>query len=60
MRQDGEELKLIRMGATGRVVDELQGALLTAQESALAGVTLRELAERMGGGDESLAQRQEF
>jgi membrane protein len=59
MRQDGEELKLIRMGATGRVVDELQRTLLASQTSALSGVTVRELAERMGGGDESLAQRQE-
>jgi len=59
MRLDGEELKLIRMGATGRVVDELQRTLLAAQASALAGVTLRELVERMGGGGESLAEQQE-
>lgn len=50
MRRDGEELKLIRMGATGRVVDELQRTLLAAQTSALAGVTLRELVARMGEG----------
>ena len=57
MRLDGEELKLIRMGATGRVVDELQQTLLAAQENALDGVTLRELVARMGGGDDKLAQR---
>jgi membrane protein len=48
MRLDGEKLKLVRMGATGRVVDELQQALLSAQASALEGVTLRELVGRMG------------
>jgi membrane protein len=58
MRLEGEELKLIRMGSTGRVVDELQRTLLAAQASALAGVTLRELAARMGGGDAGLAVRQ--
>jgi membrane protein len=58
MRRDGEELKLIRMGATGRVVDELQRILLAAQTSALDGVTLRELVERLGGGEDSLAEGQ--
>ena len=58
MRLAGEELKLIRMGATGRVVDELQRTLLSAQASALAGVTLRELVERMGGGNDSSAEGQ--
>ena len=57
MRLDGEELKLIRMGATGRVVDELQRTLLATQATALAGVTLRDMVERMGGGDDSLAQQ---
>lgn len=51
MRLDGEELKLIRMGATGRVVDELQRTLLATQASALAGVTLRELVGKMRGDD---------
>ena len=59
MRVDGEELKLIRMGASGRVVDELQQTLLAAQASALAGVTLRELVERMGGGDVGAGQGEE-
>lgn len=58
LRRDGEELKLIRMGATGRVVDELQQTLLAAQASALTGVTLRELVARMGGGSDSLAEGQ--
>ena len=52
MRLDGEKLKLVRMGASGRVVGELQQTLLTAQASALDGVTLRELVGKMDGNGE--------
>jgi len=48
MRLDGEKLKLVRMGASGRVVGELQQTLLSAQSSALDGVTLRELVGKVG------------
>lgn len=58
MRHDGEELKLIRMGSAGRVVDELQSTLLAAQTDRLAGVTLRELVGKMGEGDDGLISRQ--
>ena len=50
MRGAGEEIKLVRMGASGRVVAEIQRTLGAAQTGALAGVTLRDLVERMGGG----------
>lgn len=58
MRREGDEVKLVRMGSSGRVVEELQSRLLAAQSSTLAGVTLRELVEKMGGGDDGLAERQ--
>lgn len=54
MRRDGDDLKLVRMGSSGRVVDELQSTLLAAQKNALDGVTLRELVGRMGAGDDEL------
>ena len=58
MRLDGEELKFVRMGSTGRVVEELQRTLVAAKAKALAGVTLRELVERMGGRGDSLTEGQ--
>lgn len=58
MRQQGEDLKVVRMGSSGRVVDELHQTLLAAQTGALDGVTLRELVEKMGEGDEVLEKRE--
>lgn len=57
MRLEGEELKFVRMGATGWVVEELQRTLAAAQSSALAGITLRELVERMGERGDGLTVR---
>ena len=51
VRLDGEKLKLVQMGASGRVVDELQQTLLAAQARALKDVTLRELVGKMGGNN---------
>lgn len=56
MRREGDDLKLVRMGSSGRVIEELQLRLLAAQSSTLAGVTLRELVEKMGGGDDGAGQ----
>lgn len=51
IRCEGEELLFVRMGASGRVVEELHRSLLATQNSTLAGVTLRDLVGRMGDGD---------
>jgi RNase P/RNase MRP subunit p29 len=58
MRCEGDELKLVRMGSSGRVVEELQRCLLAAQSSTLAGVTLRELVGRMEDSDGEGAEMQ--
>lgn len=46
MRSDGEQLDLLRMGASGEVIREFQGHLVAEQRAALAGITLRDLVER--------------
>jgi membrane protein len=58
MRCEGDDLKLVRMGSSGRVVEELQRRLLAAQSSTLAGVTLRELVGRMEDSGGEGAERQ--
>ena len=51
MRSQGEDVKLVRMGSSGRVVEELHSRLLAAQNSTLDGITLREAVEMMAGDD---------
>lgn len=57
MGQDGEKLDLSLLGGPGKVIDEMQNILLSAQANALDGVTLRDLVERMGGGEGDLVSK---
>jgi len=57
MRSEGDDVKLVRMGSAGRVVEELHNRLLAAQNSTLDGVTLRELVEKMEGDDAAEEQK---
>ena len=51
MRSQGEDVKLVRMGSSGRVVEEIHNRLLAAQNSTLDGITLREAVQMMAGDD---------